>query len=74
MLDKMLHYTSTQRMVLVFTSMADISTFKHECICRDFYIDRDLLSLVGSFTEAQLSIAQTKYHAVVNREIMPDYN
>ena len=66
----MLHTTSTQRKVLVFTSIEDISTFKHECVCRDFYVDRDLLSLVGSFTEAQLSIAQNKYHALVNPEII----
>ncbi|MGZ5189485.1 MAG: hypothetical protein ACXWCZ_00625 [Flavisolibacter sp.] len=64
------HPTGTKRKILVFSSMADISNFKQECLCDDFYVDRDLLSLVGSFTDAQIMIAKTKYKALVNPEII----
>jgi len=55
----------SQSVILVFISMADISRFKLECICNDFYVDRDLFSLIGSFNEAQVNIAINKYHALV---------
>ena len=49
---------------LHFKSLESISAFKHECACGDFYIDRDELTLVGSFTEEQVAIALGKYDAV----------
>jgi hypothetical protein len=62
------HPAYTRKIILVFTSMADISRFKLECICDDFYVDRDLFSLVGSFTESQIEIAINKYNAIVKKE------
>jgi hypothetical protein len=51
--------------ILVFTSLADLSAFKHGCACDDFYVDRDLLSLVGNFTEEQVELAVSKYQAYI---------
>ena len=53
-----------KKVYLTFNSVADISKFKHECECGDFYIDRDLIMLVGSFSEEQLQLAFIKYAAV----------
>ena len=64
--------TITQKIVLVFSSMADISRFKMECVCDDFYIDRDLLSLIGSFSETQVDIAVNKYKAIVKSQNQKD--
>ena len=50
--------------VIQFKSISDISDFKHECDCNEFYIERDTLSIVGSFTEEQLKMAGEKYDAV----------
>jgi hypothetical protein len=55
---------STKKIMLSFNSMDDLSAFKRECACDDFYIDRDALTLVGSFTEVQLEIAKAKYSAL----------
>ena len=52
-----------QKVVLVFRSIAALSGFKNECTCDDFYVDRDALTIVGSFTEEQLQIANFKYFA-----------
>ena len=52
------------QVVLVFKSIAAISQFKHECACPDFYIDRDALTLVGSFLPEQVQLAKAKYDAV----------
>jgi hypothetical protein len=49
---------------LSFKSLTDLAAFKNECGCNDFYIDRDELTLVGSFTEGQLKIATDKYRAL----------
>jgi hypothetical protein len=49
--------------ILQFNSVTAISQFKKECACSDFYIDRDALTLVGSFTPAQVLIALEKYGA-----------
>ena len=55
------------KVFLCFHSLDDLSAFKNECACNDFYIDRDALTLVGSFTEPQLKIATGKYQAVESR-------
>jgi hypothetical protein len=52
-----------KKVILSFHSMDDLSAFKKECACDDFYIDRDALTLVGSFSEAQLKVARDKYRA-----------
>ena len=56
-------YSNTQekKFKLSFKSINDISKFKHECACNDFYIDRDSLTLVGTFTQEQLQIATARY-------------
>jgi hypothetical protein len=51
-----------------FTSLSDISNFKHECGCSDFYIDRDNLTLVGTFTKEMLDMASEKYGATYSLE------
>lgn len=56
------------KIVLSFHSVTDISKFKHECGCSDFYLERDLLTLVGTFTEEQLKIATNKYSAMCKIE------
>jgi len=53
-----------KKVMLLFPSLDDLSAFKKECSCGDFYIDRDAIALVGSFVEAQLKIAFGKYHAL----------
>jgi hypothetical protein len=50
---------------LLFHSLDDLTAFKKECCCEDFYIDRDAMTLVGSFLEAHLKIAIGKYHALI---------
>lgn len=52
-----------KRLILSFNSIADISSFKKECMCSDFYIDRDHLTLVGTFSEEQVQTAINKYQA-----------
>lgn len=54
-----------KQFILKFTTLKAISNFKHECACPDFYIDRDALTLVGSFTSEQVAIAIQKYGAVL---------
>ena len=53
-----------QNVTLSFKSMHDLSCFKKECACDDFYIDRDEQTLVGSFTLEQLKVATGKYLAL----------
>ena len=55
--------TRKRNVILSFKSIADLSKFKHECDCNDFYIDRDLLTLVGDFIETQIQMAINKYDA-----------
>ena len=57
------------KVMLLFKSMEEMSQFKHECICCDFYIDRDEMALVGSFTPNQVQIALTKYRAVAKKMV-----
>jgi len=52
------------KVTLSFRSLDDLSAFKKEVTCGDFYIDRDELTLVGSFTEEQLKKATGKYLAL----------
>ena len=55
-------FTSTLKKAIIrFPSLVDLSNFKHDCACADFYVDRDALTLVGSFTEEQLQIANYSY-------------
>lgn len=54
-----------KQVILKFTNLKEISAFKHECACPDFYIDRDSLTLVGSFTPEQVEIAVQKYAATL---------
>ena len=56
--------TQQKKVILSFKSLQDLSAFKKECGCNDFYIDRDSLTLVGSFTEEQLKIATGKFLAL----------
>lgn len=51
------------QVTLLFPSIDAMSSFKKECACVDFYIDRDALTLVGSFTEEQVDFAMQKYQA-----------
>jgi hypothetical protein len=51
------------QITLTFKSLHDLSAFKKECDCSDFYIDRDEQTLVGSFTKEQLKLAKEKYRA-----------
>ncbi|GAA4746262.1 hypothetical protein [Flavisolibacter ginsenosidimutans] len=53
---------------LSFKSLTDLAAFKNECACKDFYIDRDSLTLVGTFSEEQLKIATGKYFALYYTE------
>lgn len=52
-----------QKAVLIFKSMTQLVAFKNDRKCDDFYIDRDELSLVGTFTEDQLQSAKNDYSA-----------
>jgi hypothetical protein len=49
---------------LSFTSLTDLTAFKNECNCSDFYRNRDSLTLVGSFSKEQLKIATGRYFAL----------
>jgi len=60
--------TQIKEIVLLFKSVTEIEKFKHECECPEFYMDRDALTLVGTFTEAQLYIATSKYSAMCKLE------
>jgi hypothetical protein len=52
-----------KQVMLQFKSIAAISQFKKACACDDFYIDRDALTLVGSFTTEQVALAVEHYEA-----------
>jgi hypothetical protein len=56
--------TQLKKVTLSFRSKNDLSAFKKECTCCDFYIDRDEQTLVGLFTEEQLKKASGKYLAL----------
>ena len=58
------------KMVIYFNSISDITQFKQECDFNDFYIDRDSISLVGSFTDDQLQIATSKYLALCKMDLL----
>lgn len=59
----MLNPIPQKQVMLLFKSITAISQFKRECICSDFYIDREDLTLVGSFSNAQIQVAVEKYEA-----------
>jgi hypothetical protein len=52
-----------KQVILKFLTLKVISEFKHKCACPDFYIDRDALILVGSFTPEQVTTAIQKFGA-----------
>jgi len=52
-----------KKATLIFKSITDLTNFKNECGCDDFYIERDGLLLVGTFTEQELQIVNYKYAA-----------
>ena len=55
--------SNKKKATLIFQSITDLTNFKNECGCDDFYIERDGLLLVGTFTEEELQIANYKYAA-----------
>jgi hypothetical protein len=55
--------SGTKKVSITFPSITELMAFKQECACNDFYVERDALLLVGSFTEEQLQIANYKYAA-----------
>jgi len=57
-----------KKVTITFQSIKDLMLFKKECACDDFYVDRDTLTLVGTFTEEQLQIANYKYAAAYQPE------
>lgn len=52
-----------KKATLIFQSIIDLTNFKHECGCDDFYIERDGLLLVGTFSDDELQLANYKYAA-----------
>ena len=57
-------YTNnSKKATLTFLSITDLAKFKKACTCNDFYVDRDALTLVGSFTEEQCKTANHSYSA-----------
>ena len=58
-----------KKATLIFSSITDLSKFKNECSCDDFYVERDNLLLVGNFTEDQLQVANYKYGATYQPEV-----
>ena len=61
---------STKKVSISFPSIIELVAFKNECASDDFYVDRDALLLVGTFTGEQLQIANYKYAATF--EIMKE--
>jgi hypothetical protein len=53
------------QVILLFKSTSAISQFKKQCTCDDFYVDRDAVTLVGTFTPEQIHLAVEKYEAEV---------
>ncbi len=62
------HNPPNTEIILSFRSVTELAKFKNECGCRDFYIDRDALTLVGTFSEEQIRLATTKYAAMYQSE------
>lgn len=62
--DKLIESNPSKMVILFFQTLDAISNFKKECNCNDFYIDRDVLSIVGTFTDEQLYLAINKYSAI----------
>ena len=54
---------NSTKVSITFPSIIELVAFKNECVCDDFYVERDALLLVGSFTGEQLQIANDKYAA-----------
>jgi hypothetical protein len=54
-----------KQVILHFSSIEAISQFKNKtgCACSDFYIDRDAMTITGSFTEEQATIAVEQFGA-----------
>ena len=53
-------------MTIQFKSIDDLNNFKRESGCNDYYVVKDFLSLVGTFTESNLHLATDKFNAMVS--------
>jgi hypothetical protein len=53
-------------MAILFKSIEQLAKFKIESGCKDFYIDRDILSIVGIFSESNLQLATGKFNAMIS--------
>jgi hypothetical protein len=60
----MLPVIPQKQVILLFQSLSALAQFKQKCNCPDFYIERDALKLIGSFTPGQVVTAIKKYGAV----------
>ncbi|MFL5742143.1 MAG: hypothetical protein ACJ75B_18110 [Flavisolibacter sp.] len=52
---------------LLFQTLQSMYAFKHEIACSEFYVERDVISFVGLFTQDQIDLAVIKYNAVASR-------
>lgn len=57
------HRDIKQKSALVFPSFSDLSNFKRQLQCLDFYIDRETLTLIGTFSKKDIEDATTHYAA-----------
>ena len=57
-----------RQVTILFETNKDLMQFKADSKCNDFYIDRDLLLLTGTFTETQLCLATEKFNGVISIE------
>lgn len=55
---------SLDQTTLLFPSLQLMYAFKHEIACSEFYVERDIITFVGFFTQDQVDLAVTKYNAV----------
>lgn len=60
--------STPRRFVLQFKNLSEVESFKKECDCNDMYIDKDAITIVGTFTELQLKSATSAYNAMVSFE------
>ncbi len=56
----------TDVVALVFKSQAELNIFKRDCDCAERYIDKDFVTIVGTFTNAQLLLATGVYNAMAS--------
>jgi hypothetical protein len=58
---------------LLFKSIESMYAFKHQIACSEFYVERDVASFVGFFTQDQVDLAVTKYNAVATPLSSPNH-